>query len=89
MFHKCITGHMILSKKDVVLDDVDFCGLALRGDIPLSPRTKAFLESRGAKVTQDNDNEKITFVGDLFHTFSREEIIGFLTQRLSAPTPRL
>ena len=79
----CITnkGNMTVIGNGIrsVFDDVDFYNLDLKGNIPLSPRTKAFLESKGNKVTQDN--RKITFHGDFFNTFSRWDVVEFLSNR--------
>ena len=61
-------GNMNITSNGVEFDNVDLYGLDLKGSIPLSPRTKEFLESKGSQVTQDNG--KITFVGDFFNTFS-------------------
>ncbi len=79
-------GTMTVTSNGVEFDEVDFGGIDLKGGIPLSPRTKEFLESKGNTVTQNN--EKITFTGDFFNTFSRKEVVDFLIQRL-APKPQL
>ncbi len=79
-------GVMKLISNGIEFDNVDFYGLDLKGSISLSPRTKAFLESKGNKVTQDNG--KIIFYGDFFNTFSREEVAEFLVQR-STPRPQV
>jgi hypothetical protein len=79
-------GTMTVTSNGVEFDDVDFGGIDLKGGIPLSPRTKEFLESKGNTVTQNNG--KITFTGDFFNTFSREEVEIFLAQR-AMPRPPL
>jgi hypothetical protein len=79
-------GNMNITSIGVEFDDVDLYGIDLKGSIPLSPRTKDFLESKGNMVIQENG--KITFAGDFFNAFSKEEVAIFLAQKsASRPQP--
>lgn len=78
-------GNMNITSNGVEFDDVDLYGINLKGSIPLSPRTKMFLESKGNTITQENG--KITFIGDFFNSFSQREVAEFLAQK-QAPRPQ-
>lgn len=72
-------GNMNITSIGVEFDDVDLYGIDLKGNVPLTPKTKTFLESKGNKVIQGNG--KIIFQGDFFNAFSQEEATAFLQQK--------
>lgn len=71
-------------------DNVSFHGIELVGTIPLNPRVIIFLESKGNTIIQNN--ERITFHGDLVNAFTENEVTEFLATAepaVSKPRPQL
>jgi len=87
MFHNNFhnKGNLTIGN-DTEFDDVDFYGLELKGNVPLTAEIRAFLESKGNTVSQTNG--KIIFQGNILNTFSPSEVATFLTQgNQAAPKP--